>query len=89
MTNAANKAELRFTPPGPGFWELDPVHFPRPMTRYWTEIQPDALKRGVQDFTRFYGMLIDGLEYRYVNGFAYRTGTACRGSRGPGAFQAR
>jgi phosphohistidine swiveling domain-containing protein len=73
MTNAANKAELRFTPPGPGFWELDPVHFPRPMTRYWTEIQPDALKRGVQDFTRFYGMLIDGLEYRYVNGFAYRT----------------
>ena len=73
MTTAANKVELQFTPPGPGFWELDPVHFPRPMTHYWTEVHPDALKRGVQDFTRFYGMLIDGLEYRYVNGFAYRT----------------
>jgi pyruvate,water dikinase len=46
---------LRFEPPGPGSWELDPVHFPRPVTRYWTEIHPEALRRGVQDFTRFYG----------------------------------
>ena len=65
--------ELRFEPPGPGSWELDPVHFPRPTTRYWTEIHPEALRRGVQDFTRFYGMLIDTLEYQYVNGFAYKT----------------
>jgi phosphohistidine swiveling domain-containing protein len=65
--------ELRFEPPGPGSWELDPVHFPRPVTRYWTEIHPEALRRGVQDFTRFYGMLIDTLEYQYVNGFAYKT----------------
>jgi hypothetical protein len=65
--------ELRFEPPGPGAWELDPVHFPRPVTRYWTEIHPEALRRGVQDFTRFYGMLIDTLEYKYVNGFAYKT----------------
>jgi rifampicin phosphotransferase len=65
--------ELRFEPPGPGSWELDPVHFPRPVTRYWTEIHPDALRRGVQDFTRFYGMLIDTLDYQYVNGFAYKT----------------
>jgi rifampicin phosphotransferase len=64
---------LRFEPPGPGSWELDPVHFPRPVTRYWTEIHPEALRRGVQDFTRFYGMLIDTLEYQYVNGFAYKT----------------
>ena len=65
--------ELRFEPPGPGSWELDAVHFPRPVTRYWTEIHPEALRRGVQDFTRFYGMLIDTLEYQYVNGFAYKT----------------
>jgi rifampicin phosphotransferase len=64
---------LRFESPGPGSWELDPVHFPRPVTRYWTEIHPEALRRGVQDFTRFYGMLIDTLEYQYVNGFAYKT----------------
>ena len=65
--------ELRFEPPGPGSWELDPVHFPRPVTRYWAELHPEALRRGVQDFTRFYGMLIDTLEYQYVNGFAYKT----------------
>ena len=65
--------ELRFEPPGPGSWELDAVHFPRPVTRYWTEIHPEALRRGVQDFTRFYGMLIDTLEYQYVYGFAYKT----------------
>jgi hypothetical protein len=35
---------LRFEPPGPGSWELDPVHFPRPVTRYWTEIHPEALR---------------------------------------------
>ena len=65
--------KLRFEPPGPGSWELDPVHWPRPTTRYWTETHPEAFRRGVQDFTRFYGMLIDTLEYQYVNGFAYRT----------------
>jgi pyruvate,water dikinase len=43
------------------------------VTRYWTEIHPDALRRGVEDFTQFYGMLIDTLEYQYVNGFAYKT----------------
>ena len=65
--------ELRFEPPGPGTWELDPVHFPRPVTRYLTETHPEPFRRGVQDFTRFYGMLIDGLEYRFVNGFVYKT----------------
>ncbi|MGE0735949.1 MAG: PEP-utilizing enzyme [Alphaproteobacteria bacterium] len=72
MNGTETVNQFHFEPPGPGSWELDPVHFPRPMTRYWTEIQPEASKRGVQDFTRFYGMLIDTLEYQYVNGFAYR-----------------
>jgi rifampicin phosphotransferase len=65
--------ELRFEPPGPGSWELDPVHFPRPMTRYWVEVHPEAFRRGVQDFMRFYGILLDTLECQYVNGFSYKT----------------
>jgi phosphohistidine swiveling domain-containing protein len=69
-TNKPN--EPRFDPPGPGFWEQDPVHFPRPMTRYWTELHPAAFKRGTGEFARSYGMLIDGLDMAYVNGFAYR-----------------
>jgi phosphohistidine swiveling domain-containing protein len=63
---------LRFDPPGPGSWVQDPVHMPRPMTRYWQEIHPPALKKGTNDFARFYGLLIDGLQMGYVNGFGYR-----------------
>lgn len=73
MSRTDEASELRFEPPGPGSWELDAVHFPRPVTRYWSEMHPEASLKGVQDFTRFYGMLIDALEYQYVNGFAYRT----------------
>jgi phosphohistidine swiveling domain-containing protein len=73
MTGTEKVTELHFEPPGPGSWELDAVHFPRPSTRYWAETHPESFRRGVQDFTRFYGMLIETLDYRYVNGFAYRT----------------
>ena len=64
MTHSETTAELRFEPPGPGSWALDPVHFPRPVTRYWAETHPEPLKRGTSDFARFYGMLIDGMERR-------------------------
>src|ERR1700758_4015602 len=73
MSTAETATELHFEPPGAGSWELDPVHFPRPATRYWAETHPDAFKRGVSDFTRFFGMLLDSLEMQYVNGFAYKT----------------
>ena len=62
---------LVFEAPGPGTWTLDPVHFPRPVTKYWTEIHPPAFARGVADFTSYYGMLLDRLEDAYVNGIAY------------------
>jgi len=71
MTSVDSASELMFEPPGPGSWGLDATHFPRPVTRYWSEMHPEPLKRGFQEFTRYYGMLIDGLEYGYVNGFAY------------------
>jgi phosphohistidine swiveling domain-containing protein len=64
--------DLRFEPPGPGSWVLDPVHFPRPATRYWGEMHPEPFQRGTREFTRFYGMLLDGMAMAYVNGFAYR-----------------
>jgi phosphohistidine swiveling domain-containing protein len=64
-------SELHFEPPGPGSWTLDAVHFPRPVTRYWTEMHPEPFKRGFSELTAFYGMLIEGLQYEYINGFAY------------------
>lgn len=62
---------LPFDPPGPGPWTQDGVHFPRPMTRYFQQVHPAAFLAGTSDFARFYGMLIDGLQMAYVNGFGY------------------
>ena len=71
MTASDTSTKLRFEPPAPGSWEQDPVHFPRPMTRYFQETHPPSFKRGTNDFARFYGLLIDGLQISYVNGFGY------------------
>ncbi len=71
MTASNTATELPFEPPGPGWWEQDPVHFPRPMTRYFQDTHPPSFRRGTNDFARYYGMLIDGLQMGYVNGFGY------------------
>ena len=44
MTSVDSAGELVFEPPGPGSWNLDATHFPRPATRYWTEMQPEDRK---------------------------------------------
>ena len=71
MTASDTSTKLSFEPPGPGSWEQDPVHFPRPMTRYFQETHPPSFKKGTNDFARFYGLLIDGLQISYVKGFGY------------------
>jgi pyruvate,water dikinase len=71
MSKSDASNELRFEPPAPGPWEQDPVHFPRPMTHYWQEMHPPAFRKGTNDFARFYGLLMDGLQTSYVNGFGY------------------
>ena len=63
-------SELHFEAPGAGSWSLDAVHFPRPVTRYWTEIHPAAGGRGFDEFTAHYGLLV-GMQQAYVNGFMY------------------
>jgi phosphohistidine swiveling domain-containing protein len=65
-------SELEFEAPSAASWSIDAVHFPRPATRYYTEIHPAALQRGFSEFTAYYGMLIE-MEMAYVNGFAYQT----------------
>ena len=71
MTASDTSAKLSLDPPGPGSWEQDSVHFPRQVTRYFQETHPPSFKRGTNDFARFYGMLIDGLQMSYVKGFGY------------------
>jgi pyruvate,water dikinase len=87
VAEAPTLDELRFEAPGPGSWELEAVHFPRPATRYWTEVHPEAMQRGVRDFTSFYGMLIDTLDYQYVNGFAYMSPRPVAPEEAPARFQ--
>jgi pyruvate,water dikinase len=64
-----------FEPPGPGSWTIDAAHFPRPATRYWAEMHPEPAQRGYREFTRYYGIPIDAVQFAYVNGFAYTTVT--------------
>src|SRR5947199_8277447 len=80
-------ARLRFEPPGPGSWLQDPVHMPRPMTRYFQETHPPAFKKGTNDFARFYGLLIDGLQMRFVNGFGYNQVLPAPDAEIPEGFQ--
>ena len=87
MTSIERGTSLRFDPPGPGYWELDPVHFPRPATRYWIEVHPDPFERGTREFSRLYGMSIDGLEMAYVNGFAYKAVRPAAEDELPGRYQ--
>lgn len=71
MSAPETSQPIRFEPPGPGSWAQDPVHFPRPVTRYFQETHAPPFRRGTNEFARFYGMLIDGLQMGYVNGFGY------------------
>ena len=75
MSSAHQLIELPLEPPGPGTWELDPVHFPRLVTRYWAEMHPEPFGRGVAEFCRYYGMVLGGMQMSYLNGFAYRSVT--------------
>src|SRR5512135_3707045 len=87
MTASDTSTELRFEPPGPGSWEQDPVHFPRPLTRYFQETHPPSFKRGTNDFARFYGLLIDGIQMGYVNGFGYNQVLPAPDAEFPERFQ--
>ena len=84
-TEAAS--ELRIDPPGPGFWEQDSVHFPRPVTRYWAEMHPEPFTRGFRELTSYYGMLLDRMDLAYPSGFAYKTFVPVAESELPARFQ--
>ena len=71
MASTDAPSELRFEPPGPGSWEQDAVHFPHPLTHYFQQTHAPSFRQGTHDFARYYGLLIDGLQIAYVNGFGY------------------
>jgi rifampicin phosphotransferase len=86
MTSVEATAELRFEPPGPGFWHQDPVHHPRPITRYWAEMHPAPFVRGFSEFTERYGMLLHTMQPAYINGFAYSQSVPVSDEEAPRRF---
>jgi pyruvate,water dikinase len=60
-----------FQPPGPGSWVLDATHFTRPVTRFVAEIHPDAFARGFGESLRRYGLLLENLDYQFLDGVPY------------------
>lgn len=63
--------DLPFDPPGPGSWELDALHFPRPVTPYWAKMHPAPFAEGFGDFAAFFGLVFKTRVGEYVNGFCY------------------
>ncbi len=88
MTIASPQELPEFAPPGPGSWSIDVAHFPRPVSRFQTEIHPQGIARGFLDCARRYGLLIDTLDFRFVNGFAYSSVVPAPDDEVPDRFRA-
>lgn len=65
------KQQLSIAPPGPGPWDLDPVHFPRPVSAYWAEMHPEPFSLGYGDFLAYYGVPLQTRLTAYPGGFCY------------------
>jgi len=88
MTISQGSAPNEFVAPGPGTWLLDGVHMPRPFTRFQQAIHPSGiLEGGREGFTR-YGLLVDGLDFRMVQGLGYIALVPAPESSIPGRFEA-
>ena len=88
MSTATTPDRLTLDPPGPGTWILDSVHVPRPFSRFQTEIHPPNLAEGFRECARRYGLLLDTLDWRFVNGFAYFAVPPAPETEIPARFQA-
>ncbi|MDX1659956.1 MAG: PEP-utilizing enzyme [Nitriliruptorales bacterium] len=60
-----------FEAPGPGVWQRDEDHWPRPVPASYAEIYPEATVPYVREWTSRYGLLLDYFETAFVDGFGY------------------
>ena len=61
-----------FSPPGPGLWELEATHFPKPMPTFGLDRLIRGFKLGFAEGAEKYGLLISHFEIEIVNGFWYQ-----------------
>jgi phosphohistidine swiveling domain-containing protein len=62
---------LVWEPPGPGMWTRDPSKQPKPQTGFFKAVVPKILDNVVREVGYRYGLLIDGFQMAYVNGWLY------------------
>ena len=60
-----------FTAPGPGTWEQDATHCPRPLTNYMFDTFQHGFSCGFKEGTARYGLLFSHLEPALVHNFLY------------------
>ncbi|HET7690813.1 MAG TPA: PEP-utilizing enzyme [Nocardioidaceae bacterium] len=65
------KQQLTIEPPGPGPWDCDQVHFPRPVTAYWAEMHPEPFAAGFGDVCSYFGAPFKTRQMLYPQGFGY------------------
>ncbi|MDQ3036496.1 MAG: hypothetical protein M3Y87_29125, partial [Myxococcota bacterium] len=81
-----NSSELRWDAPGPGPWELEGAHFPRPLARFGAAGFLRAFSKGFAKGTERYGLLLSHFDAELVNGFWYQQPAAFgapKGAKGP------
>jgi len=59
--------------PGPGTWNLEGVHLNQAMSKIFFSIYPTNQKLGMQRSAKVACSMLDYVEHREVNGFAYMT----------------
>ena len=72
--------------PGPGSWEIDLTHFPRPASPIAERIYSTSFPEGFREGSARYGILLDHLAYVSVDGWMYNQPVvvgAPRGARTP------
>lgn len=79
------RQELTWEPPGPGSWNLDKGHVPRPCSRFSEEVTGEAFRTGFAEMFARYGIPAATMVHEYVHGFAYGTIEPLAGSE----FEAR
>jgi phosphohistidine swiveling domain-containing protein len=82
----ANEQTLNWEAPGPGPWEADAAHFPKPFPRFARDMLARAFREGFQESTARYGLLLSHFEIGFVNDFWYQQPVAFGappGAKGP------
>ena len=75
-----------FAPPGPGPWEAETTHFPRPITHFAANAFVRGFPVGFAEGSARYGLLLSHFKGALVNGFFYQQPVAFGVKRRPWAL---